>query len=116
MPAADGTSSAGVVVADGTSVLGASVGFSVPVGVVGCVTVVAVGVGVTCAAAVVADASGFPADPLSPDEFPPPPDELEPLPVTVWFSVAGDTTLSAACTLPFPKNNNDAIATLAAPK
>ena len=107
---------AGVGVADGTSVLGASVVFSVPAGVVGCATVVAVGVGVTCAAAVVADASDFPANPLSPDEFPPPPDELKPLPVTVWFSVACDTTLSAACTLPFPKNNNDATATLAAPK
>ena len=71
MPAADGTSSAGVVVADGTSVLGASVGFSVPVGVVGCSTVVAIEVGVSCAAAVVVDASGSPAVPLSPDDFPP---------------------------------------------
>ena len=88
-------------------------------GVVECGAVVAVGVGVTCAAAVVADdASGVPAVPLSPDDFPPPPDELEPLPVAVWFSVAGNTPLSVvdACTLPFPKNNNDATATLAAPK
>ena len=92
---------------DWASSLGASVVFSVSVGVVG--------VSVTCAAAVVADASGFPADPLSPDEFPP-------LLVVgsdwcvFWLPVAGDTTLSAACTLPFPKNNNDATATLAAPK
>ena len=60
-----------VLIADGTSVLGASVDFSVSAEVVGCATVVADAVGATCAAAGVADASGFPADPLSPDEFPP---------------------------------------------
>ena len=43
----DETASVAGVVADGTSVLGASVAFSVSAGVVGCATVVAVVVGAT---------------------------------------------------------------------
>ena len=64
----DGTASAVDGVADGVSTLGASAVFAVSAGVIGCATVV---VGATCVASVVAGASGFPADPLSPDEFPP---------------------------------------------
>ena len=99
---------------DWASSLGVSVVFSVSTEVAGCRVVVAE-VAVTGSAVVIAVWSVLPADPLSPDEFPP-------LLVVgsdwcvFWLPVAGDTTFSDACTLPFPKNNNDATATLAAPK
>ena len=60
---------------------------------------------------VIAGLLGSPADPLSPDESPPPP-------AAVWcvlLAVAGETAISALAT-PFAKNMSAAIATLAAPK